>query len=189
MNIKHLSTLLLLSMTLLLTACQDSVSTENETSYGTIFYSSELGESDRIARDTIKFSVGENDVVFQSGYKVIGGEGSAGGRGTLYAAEYELLGSKQLPADEWAKALQNNVKISYVSQEDKSYKEKHKETIYEIDEFVLEGQSATFIAVKVEYDKHRQTYWVYIAIPASKIRAADDPKVISRFNELRKEQK
>ena len=189
MNIKYLSTLLLLSMTLLLTACQNSVSTENETSYGTISYSPALGESDKVARDTIEFNSDKSDVIFQSGYTVTGGEGSAGGRGTLYAAEYELLDSKQLSADEWAKALQNSVKISYVSQEDKSYKEKHKETIYEIDEFVLEGQSATFVAVKVEYDKHRQTYWVYIAIPASKFGATDDPKVISRFNELRKEQK
>ena len=189
MNIKHLSTLLLLSMTLLLTACQDSVSTENETSYGTISYSAELEGADNIARETIGFSTNENHVKFQSGYTVIGAEGSAGGPGTLYAVEYKLVNKSGLESNEWAKFLQNNVKISYISQEDKSYKGNHKETIYKTDEFVVEGQAATFIAVKVEYDKHRQTYWVYIAIPASKIGAADDPKVISRFNELRKEQK
>lgn len=188
MNIKHLSTLLLLSMTLLLAACVGEVSTENETSYGTISYSSELGESDQFAREMIVFNLNEDDVIFQSGYTVIGGEGSAGGRGTLYAVEYKLHSQPGLVPEAFANFLQNNANISHITSTDKSTENKHKETIYETDEFVMEGQGATFIAVKVEYDKHRQTYWVYIAIPAAKIGAADDPKVISRFNELRKEQ-
>ena len=114
----------------------------------------------------------------------MGGESSTGGKGDLYVAEYKLnylqpFGSHQ----EWASYLQNNLlKTSWFKKDDKS--SEGGETIYEVNDFEIENQQAIYVAVKVEFDKFRQTYWVYLAIPASKIGAADDPKVLSRFTEL-----
>ena len=189
MKIKQITTLLVLSLTLFLTACQDSVSNDDETSYGTVFLSEKGGrfDSDEVVRETIEFNMQPENVDFQAGYYVTGGAGSAGGQGTFYAASYKLLGKEPLDPNEWAVELQKNIIKTWVVTKDKS--DSGGETIYETDEFVVEGYEPVYAAVKVEYVKQYQTYWVYIAIPATKIGAADDPKVNSRFNELLDAQK
>jgi|SRR5690554_999877 len=187
MKIKQITTLLVLSLTLFLTACQDSVSNDDETSYGTVFLSEKGGRSDELVRETIEFNMPPEHVDFQAGYYVTGGAGSAGGQGDFYAASYKLLGKELLYPNEWAVELQKNIRKNWVVTKDKS--DSGGETIYKTDEFVVEGYEPVYAAVKVEYVKQYQTYWVYIAFPATKIDAADDPKVNSRFNELLDAQK
>lgn len=198
MNIKHLSTLLLLSMTLLLAACIDEVSRDNETVYGTIALSDgKVGEensaADTLIRRVIDFQVDDKaKVIFQTGYTVIGGESSKGDQGTLYAAEYKLTYEPAFTTnDQWAEQLQKTLLETSWEQVDLS-NTLHDATYYKIPEeefsFDTHNTSLIYAAVKVEYVKQYGTYWVYVAIPSSKIGAADDPEIISRFNELRKEQ-
>src|SRR5690554_596049 len=79
MQIKHLFSLLILSLTLMLTACVESVSDENETEFGTFSPSLANGNADKIIRDTINFRESSpNEVSFESGYTVVGSEGKIG---------------------------------------------------------------------------------------------------------------
>src|SRR5690554_669006 len=108
MNIKHLSTLLLLSMTLLLTACQDSVSTENETMFGR--FSAEDFSQDSVKKlvsETIDFERGRYEKAeFISGYTL---QGNAG-KGTLNVGVYrQSITGLSLTPEEWAKELQNSI--------------------------------------------------------------------------------
>lgn len=187
---KNITRVALLCFSVALAGCISSVSDDNETSYGTVAYSYEKEKSDKFIRSIINFEQGadtsgtaESVATFKSGYTVQGGESSAGGRGTLYAAEYKLNYRPGLTPTKWATSLQLNLKNTWYKEDDKS--DEDGETIYKADDLEFTDQPTTYVAVKVEYDKRQQTYWVYIAVPASKIGAADDPKVISRFNELR----
>src|SRR5690554_6394332 len=182
MKIKQITTLLVLSLTLFLTACVESVSDENETEFGTFSPSLANGNADNIIRDTINFRESSpNEVSFESGYTVVGSEG------TLYAGVYKLSNKMTLAPECWAKTLQTMLNKSWPVSKDKS--EAGGETIYDIsEEFEGVNQKKTYASVKVKYNDFDKTFWIYLAIPDWMINAADDPKTVDRFIVIRKPQ-
>src|SRR5690554_5974307 len=115
-----------------------------------------------------------------------------------------------LAPEYWANTLQTMLNKSWPVSKDKS--EAGGETIYDIseefegvnqkktyasvkvkynisEEFEGVNQKKTYASVKVKYNEFDKTFWIYLAIPDWMINAADDPKTVDRFNEIRKPKK
>jgi len=191
MNIKYLSTLLLLSMTLLLTACQDSVSTENETMFGRF-------SADRLERDTadvlirqaVEFDEGSlGNAQFIDGYSVLNTNAGTSLYLGVYKYEQPLTG---VTLKDWAKTLQDSNKDGWTFITRKNDDEfgiggeygSHGETQYDTSDVnSVNGQKNSTAAVLVEYKDG--TFWVYLAMPMAMIKAKDDEQVIELFNKHR----
>src|SRR5690554_4600130 len=186
MNIKHLSTLLLLSMTLLLTACQDSVSTENETLYGR-FSTSQLEQetADKLIRQAVEFNeTNYGKAKFLDGYSVL--NSNAGTYLYVGVYKYEEPGVSGVALQDWARALQESNKSGWTFVTTKSDKYGNQgsygETIYDTSEaFSVSGKKDPSAAVKVEYKLTEGTYWVYLAFPSSMIKASVDEEIVDLF--------
>ncbi len=178
MNIKHLSTLLLLSLTLLLTACVDEVSSENETIYGR--FSAEEFAQDKVkslVSETIDFERDSHEKAeFISGYTL---QDNAG-KGTLYVGVYKQSRKDiSLPSEDWAKELQG-----FINRKD-WYFEKYGENGESIFDsgFEVDREKASFVAVKVEY--RAGEYWVYLAIPREMFLFHNEKLIKDKFKEYR----
>src|SRR5690554_2152214 len=183
MKIKQITTLLVLSLTLFLTACQDSVSNDDETIYGTFSVSeAEKTFADNNIREVVEFS--ENiygDATFKGGYSVL----NKSTTGVLYLGVYNQKNtSPNISTKERAKLLQNSNKKSWTVQTDKS--DEGGATVYEAsDAFSEVNQQSPTVAVKVKYDETDKAYWIYLAIPEEMMEASDSEKIKRMFLERR----
>src|SRR5690554_6414959 len=183
MNIKYLSTLLLLSMTLLLGACIDKVSSDEETIYGTFSTSQAEKElANNNIREVVEFNESiYGDATFKGGYSVLNKSTS----GVLYLGVYNQKNtSPNISTKERAKLLQNSNKKSWTVQTDKS--DEGGATVYEAsDAFSEVNQQSPTVAVKVKYDETDKAYWIYLAIPEEMMEASDSEKIKRMFLERR----
>ena|SRR5690554_346559 len=190
MNIKYLSTLLLLSMTLLLTACQDSVSTENETMFGR-FSTSKLEQeaADSLIRKVVEFDEKSlSKAQFIDGYSVLNSSAGSSLYLGIYKYEKPVAGSSQ---KDWARILQESNKNDWsfiTKKSDESGKDgeygNYGETQYDTsDAFSVNGQKKPTAAVLVEYKNGM--FWIYLAMPKEMIKATDDEQIVELFNKHR----
>lgn len=189
MNIKHLSTVLLLSLTLLLVACVDSISSENETLYGR-FSTSDLEQetADKLIREVVDFEyTNYGEVSFIEGYSVLNTNTGA----SLYVGVYDFekpeLKDFQLERD--AKALQDYSKKGWkriTDNKDEQGYGKNDETIYDASvSFSASNQDTPYVAVKVEYNKYDRTFWIYYATPDEMIAAINSDQINQLFADYR----
>lgn len=180
MNIKHLSTLLLLSMTLLLGACVDKVSSDEETIYGTFTADSE--DLERMGVDSMLRKIVDFDettmgkAAFKDGYSILNKSNNY----FLYMGRYIQPSVQGYSRDSWAIALQRSNPERWVI-ENLEGSEEYKETVYETETTI--DNKRTSVAVKVDYKDGM--YLVYYAVPASMIKASNDEEVVELFNKHR----
>lgn len=183
MNIKHLSTVLLLSLTLLLVACVDSISSENETIYGTFSaspYKQNLANEG--IREVIEFNESDNEAAeFIDGYSII----NKGTSGTLYLGVYkQSFNRANNDAHSWAKLLQHSIKQGWNIAED--YIDDDGETVYEATvPFSGANEEPLRVSVKVHYDTIDKAYWIYLAIPDEMMEASESEKIKRMFFDAR----
>lgn len=193
MQIKHLFSLLILSLTLTLTACVESVSNENETLYGR-FSTSQLEQetADKLIRQAVEFNeTSYGKAKFLDGYSVLNSNAGA----YLYVGvyKYEEPGVSGVALQDWARALQESNKSGWTFVTTKSDKYGNQgsygdngETIYDTSEaFSVSGKKDPSAAVKVEYKLTEGTYWVYLALPSSMIKASVDEEIVDLFSKHR----
>lgn len=190
MNIKHLSTVLLLSMTLLLAACIGEVSNDEETIYGTFSTSKlERDTADSLIRKVVEFD--ENSLSkaqFVDGYSVLNSSAGSSLYLGIYKYEKPVAGPSQ---KDWARTLQESNKSGWAFITGKSDDfgneaeyGNYNETQYDTsDAFSVNGQKNSTAAVLVE--NINGTYWVYLAMPKEMIKATDDEQIVELFNKHR----
>lgn len=190
MNIKHLSTVLLLSLTLLLVACVDSISSENETIYGTFSASKlERDTADSLIRDVVEFDEDSlSKAQFVDGYSVLNSSAGSSLYLGIYKYEKPVAGFTQT---KWAQTLQESNKggWTFITGKSDGFGNEaeygnYEETQYDTsDAFSVNGQKNSTAAVLVEYING--TYWVYLAMPKEMIKAIDDGQIVELFNKHR----
>jgi|SRR5690554_250603 len=182
MNIKYLSTLLLLSMTLLLTACIGEVSNENEAGFGTFAPSLEGEIADNFIRDVVDLKeTFSGEVQFQHGYTVLGSNSS------LYVGVYEYPGKVEV-TESWAKILQTKLleKRGWIEIVDNSENDGGGVTIYDTaDDFSDASNGGSTAAVRVKPNNFDNTYWIHVAVPDRAITDIDHPNVKKQFKKHR----
>jgi|SRR5690554_4545162 len=183
MKIKQITTLLVLSLTLFLTACQDSVSNDDETIYGTFSVSeAEKKFADDYIREVVEFDESTyGNATFKGGYSVL----NKSTNGALYLGVYNQKNtSPNITTKMRAQELQNSNKQSWTELMDKS--DDGGATVYEVsDAFSEVNQQNPTVAVKVTYDEIDKAYWIYLAFPEEMMEASDSEKIKRMFLERR----
>jgi|SRR5690554_634932 len=191
MKIKQITTLLVLSLTLFLTACQDSVSNDEETIFGRFSVDPlEQKTADDLIRQAVEFdedSLGK--ARFVDGYSVL--NASAGSSLYLGIYKYESsINNSGIALQTWAQTLQDSNKYNwtFITQPKDELGNgqygSYGETQYDTSNaFSINDQKNSTAAVLVEYKDG--TFWVYLAMPMAMIKAKDDEQVIELFNKHR----
>lgn len=190
MNIKHLTTLLLLSMTLLLAACIGEVSNDEETIYGR-FSTSKLEQeaADSLIRKVVEFDEKSlSKAQFIDGYSVLNSSAGSSLYLGIYKYEKPVAGSSQ---EDRARILQESNKNDWsfiTKKSDETGKGgeygNYGETQYDTsDAFSVNGQKKPTAAVLVEYKNGM--FWIYLAMPKEMIKATDDEQIVELFNKHR----